>query len=387
MKDAAELGALLSLGSSGPFRADIVIADKAMSAAMAAALDAVSVQLRASAPDAAAAYGQWRTASLEGDARPDGTKEVRLAGMFGRPVIVVGEGAGAKAAGLFSSYWDKIATSPLMIVQAADAPSGDASAVSLKYLGGKPGSFEVLANADWIAAFDIGAVAANGRLPATLVLDVAASPSAARTPPVATVFLNDILLGARQLDGTGKAERITAPVPRYSLAARNVLRVSFTRQLASDRCRETPTAYPVSVLPSSHLLLDKVSPSDDFTGMVSRYAAGAHVIVPASYLADAEGTLPRVVRLAATVSAIENIRLDLLRLQMGSTGIESVTASLDAARQIGQQISASLDAQQEVERLLRRTMSGPLRDAMPEVVEHDDDDADTPVSGVPATSG
>jgi hypothetical protein len=95
-------------------------------------------------------------------------------------------------------------------------------------------------------------------------------------------------------------------------------------------------------------------------------------------------------RLAATVAAIENVRLDLLRLQMGSAGIESVTASLDAARYIGQQISDSLDAQQQVERLLLQ--------ATPDLAPHrsppsaadvvpDDDDADTPVSGVPATSG
>jgi hypothetical protein len=99
-------------------------------------------------------------------------------------------------------------------------------------------------------------------------------------------------------------------------------------------------------------------------------------------------------RLAATVAAIEGIRLDLLRLQMGSTGIESVTASLDAARQISQRIGESLEAQREVELLLRRT---PVTDALvtlaaPEQVDDDadddvDDDADTPVSGVPATSG
>ena len=92
-----------------------------------------------------------------------------------------------------------------------------------------------------------------------------------------------------------------------------------------------------------------------------------------------------VERLAATVAAIENIRLDLLRLQIGSTGIESVTASLDAARRIEQRIGESIDAQREVELLLRQSTSGPLRPSAPLVV--DDDDADTPVSGVPAARG
>ena len=300
IRDAAELGALLSLGSGGSFRADIVIADKAMTAAMGGAFDALRTQLQTVAPDSVAAYGEWRNRALDLASRAPAAREVRLATLFGRPVIVLAADAGAKAAGLFGAYWNKIAVSPVMVVQAADEPGGDTSAVSLKYLGGKPGSFDVLAHADWNATFDIGAVAADGRLPATLVIDLAAAPSAARTPPVVSIFLNDILLGAKQMDANGKRERITAPVPRYALNARNVLRVSFVRQLASDRCRETPEPYPVSVLPSSHMLLEKATPSDDFNGMVSRYATGAHVMVPASYLADSAATLPRVVRLAAT---------------------------------------------------------------------------------------
>jgi tRNA A-37 threonylcarbamoyl transferase component Bud32 len=58
-------------------------------------------------------------------------------------------------------------------------------------------------------------------------------------------------------------------------------------------------------------------------------------------------------RLATTVAALESIRLDLLRLQMGAAGIDSVTASLEAARSIGDQIAESLAAQAAVEALLR----------------------------------
>jgi hypothetical protein len=300
LKDAAEAGALLALGSTGPLHADIVIADKAMTAAMAAAYDALRAQMQTASPEAAEAFAQWRAAGLEPSARQAGAGEVRLANVLGRPAIVVAEGAGAQAAGLFSSYWNRVAISPLMGVQTAALPGGDASSVSLKYLGGAMGSFDVLAHSDWSANFDIGAVAANGRLPAKLVLDVAAAPSAARTPPVVSVFLNDILLGAKQLDAKGKLERITAPIPRYALSARNTLRLSFVRQMASDRCRETPEAYPVSILPSSHMTLEKSSPTDDFTGMVARYAGGANVMVPAAYLADATRTLPRVIRMAAS---------------------------------------------------------------------------------------
>ena len=87
-------------------------------------------------------------------------------------------------------------------------------------------------------------------------------------------------------------------------------------------------------------------------------------------------------RLAATVAALESIRLDLLRLQMGSAPVESVTATLDAARRIGDRIGDSIAAQIEVDRLLQdsriRTGVLPSREALGA-----DDDADTPVHGVP----
>jgi len=84
-------------------------------------------------------------------------------------------------------------------------------------------------------------------------------------------------------------------------------------------------------------------------------------------------------RLATTVAALESIRLDLLRLQMGAAGIESVTASLDAARTIGDRIAESLAAQAAVEALLRDPSASPGDDA--------DDQSDTPIAGVAAAGG
>ena len=86
--------------------------------------------------------------------------------------------------------------------------------------------------------------------------------------------------------------------------------------------------------------------------------------------------------LAATVAALENIRLDLLRLQMGSGGVESVTASLEAAQRVGDRINEAVAAREEVDRFLLDTTTTedqPYTDV--------DDDADTPVEGVPATRG
>ena len=296
----AELGALLSLGAASPLHADLVIADTALTAHVNAALDALRDELQGSAPAAVASFSAWRMADFTRLLRPMLPHQIELVSVAGSPVILIAADAGTQAAALFTSEWTRMAVSPLLVVQAADAPVTEASALSLKSLGGKPGSFDVLNHADWTTSFDIGAVALDGRVPGKLIVDVAAAPSAALTPVVVSLFLNDILLGAKQLEAKGERERISGDIPRYALSARNTLRVSFVRQLASDRCRETPEAYPVSVLPSSHVVLKKASPGDDFSGMALRYANGANVMVPAAYLADASHTLPRVIRLAAT---------------------------------------------------------------------------------------
>jgi hypothetical protein len=230
-----------------------------------------------------------------------GSKQIELGNMGNRPVIIVAQDAGAQAAGLFTKIWQEAAAGTDLTVNAVAMPHNpDSNAVSLQYLGAKPGSFDVLAHADWNATFDIGSVAADGKGPGTLVIDVAASPSAAHTPPVVSVFMNDVLLGAKEMEANGKRERIVAPVPRYSLQTRNVIRVSFTRQLASDRCRETPEPYPVSVLPSSHMLLDKIEPNSDFTGLMAKFASGGTLVLPNADLQNATATLPRVIRMASS---------------------------------------------------------------------------------------
>jgi septal ring factor EnvC (AmiA/AmiB activator) len=48
--------------------------------------------------------------------------------------------------------------------------------------------------------------------------------------------------------------------------------------------------------------------------------------------------------LAATVTALENIRLGLLRLQLGSAPVAQVTEALEAASRIGYEIDLALDA-------------------------------------------
>jgi Xaa-Pro aminopeptidase len=53
-------------------------------------------------------------------------------------------------------------------------------------------------------------------------------------------------------------------------------------------------------------------------------------------------------RLASTVAALENIRLGLLRLQLGSAPVAHVTEALEAASRIGREIDLALEAEDEI---------------------------------------
>ena len=57
-------------------------------------------------------------------------------------------------------------------------------------------------------------------------------------------------------------------------------------------------------------------------------------------------------RLASVVAALESVRLGLLRLQLGDGAVESITASLDAAKGLAADLGARADAAAEVRRVL-----------------------------------
>ncbi len=133
----------------------------------------------------------------------------------------------------------------------------------------------------------------------------------------------------------------------------------------------------------AHKLRDSISALDDQLAAFERGGGGMNEL-ERTELSD-ELRVQRDLageRLASTVGAIENIRLDLLRLQMGNASIQSVTESLESALSIGKQIELTMLAQSEIEALLRPPPMD--REALQ---DSEDDDSDTPVSGVPAARG
>ncbi|GLU34498.1 cellulose synthase [Trinickia caryophylli] len=300
LADAAQVGALIALAPRG-FAPDVIVADDAMRRATVQALDALRAQIAAVSSDAAAAFDSWRARSLAPIVNPLAPGEVRLARLPGQTAIVVGDPVSVEA---LSRAWRPIGAADRYVVHRLDeAPYAHGERVSLSALGGVPRTLDVLARAVWEASFDLAAVAAGGRLPGDVVLDVMAAPTPRGAGQIASVYFNDVLIASRMLAENGKPERITAHVPRYALAPVNALRVVFQRRLEGG-CEPRGQGYPVAVLPTSHLTLERVNADgDDFTGTIARLARQANVIVPQAYLDDAPAGLRRLARLASVAGA------------------------------------------------------------------------------------
>lgn len=304
LRDAAEVGALL-LARSGDFNADVTIADSELFGDIKTALEALAEQIAPLGSEATSAYADWRSRAF--DLAGNAADEVRLSTISNRKTIAVVPSAAGKAAELFQSLWKKLPMGTASVaLRTVDLPRAESNTMPLLQLSGGNGALDVLARADWIGTFDLGRFGPNGTLPSNIDVDVSAAPGASDTGPVASVFLNDYLLSARRLNENGEPERMSAAVPLYALAPRNVIRVTFQRQPSSNRCRETPQSFPAAILPSSRIQFNKVNPGNDFLGLVPAMASGASVIIPSRFLDDSLTSIPSVSRLAGAAGISPN---------------------------------------------------------------------------------
>ncbi|WP_191576652.1 cellulose biosynthesis cyclic di-GMP-binding regulatory protein BcsB [Achromobacter insolitus] len=309
LANPAEIGALLVMGAPA-VAGDVVIADAALSSKYKEALDALQAQL-ASDPDAADAFKAWRQQRMPLAGAGLASKEIRLVSLGRQAVIAIAADAGAQGAGVFDTAWRRILASRQVQVQTALPPqSMQDGGVRLSTLGGSSASFDVVARGDWNASFPLAAVTTDGRVPDELIMDVAAAPGASSTRPVASVFWNGILLGAKQLEADGRPERLTARVPGYALGVTNAVRVTFQRQPVSVDCNEIPQGYPVNVLPTSYVKPGKAQPDGTFVGLLPLMAGSPQVLIPDSYLADAPDNIKRVIGIAAA-SGVSATRAEL----------------------------------------------------------------------------
>ncbi|WP_174802997.1 cellulose biosynthesis cyclic di-GMP-binding regulatory protein BcsB [Martelella limonii] len=296
IEDAAEVGALLLLGGSIG-KADVAVAGSGLTQAIDAALKALSTEVTAADPDAQQAFEALAASrvSLTTPLAPGAVSVVRIGG---KPVIAVAPDGASEAAGMFSTIWRKSAVSGNMIVKSAQPPVIDGDTVPLTSLGNAGGNLDVVSRGDWSTTFDLGSDIPAGKVPTAFNLNVSAAPGATDTRPVASVFINGTLLGAKQLRADGTPENISVAVPAYTLQPRNTIVVRFQRQPASDHCREVPQGYPVSVLPGSSIRLGPAPKPDDFGTIAPSLAGDSTVVVAAGWLENAALTLPGLIDIA-----------------------------------------------------------------------------------------
>ncbi|MDR1968529.1 MAG: cellulose biosynthesis cyclic di-GMP-binding regulatory protein BcsB [Burkholderiaceae bacterium] len=300
--DKAEIGALLALGKRGPLGADVLIADAALTQALQAALDALGDQIKAADSAAFATFQSWRQKMFSaGTATPGDQLALRM--MAGNPVIAVGENAGPKVAGLLDSHWRPLAQGKALTVDDV-VPDPTDGTVLLTKLSAIAGSTDVVVRTDRNVNFSMGALSGNGALPKQVVLDLSVAPNAGGEPPIVAVFLNDLLLGAQPLVANGHPQRMVVDVPRYAVTMHNELRVTFLRQSSKPRCLDDLTPYPVSVMPTSHILLGSDSSTSDFLHVATRLAAGGTLLVPTEWQARSAQSLPQLVLLANAVGVV-----------------------------------------------------------------------------------
>ncbi|WP_345814213.1 cellulose biosynthesis cyclic di-GMP-binding regulatory protein BcsB [Paraburkholderia sp. PREW-6R] len=293
LANPAELGALIALSPRGVFGPDVVVADEPMRNAINAGVDALRAQVASADPQALHAFDAWRARAVTPLAAPLVRGEARVAHLGGRAMLVLGDNEGAA---VLARGWRPIDVSSRVVVHQIDpAARTQGDRIALADLGGEPRSIDVHDTASWEASFDLAAASGNGQLPSVVVLDLAASPTISNGAATATVYFNDVMIGAKLLNVDGRRQRLELQIPRYALARTNTLRVSFRRQ--PDAGCQTRQAYPVAVLPGSYLQLDRGTPDNDFVGMAARYASSATVIVPQSYLDDALHSVPRLATL------------------------------------------------------------------------------------------
>lgn len=313
----AELGALLTLGPDS-LLPDFIVADGKLLETMKDAMDALAREILTTGQANVEEIGDWldRSFPLANGKLDEG--EIRLTRQGGRPLIAVAVGSGGKAAELFGDFWRRALETRAVVPQVIASPLPDANQVTLGALGAVPGNLNVLARGDWTANFDLSNLTVDGRMPKEVAIDLVAAPGPAGSQPVVSLYLNDYLLGAMRLATEGKTEQLVATIPLYALAPRNLLRVTFQRQPVSDDCREEPQAFPVAVLPTSHFRFGKAHFGENFTGMFPRLARDAELLLPASYLQNALGTLPLVIRLAEA-TGLTPLHSTLRVAQVGDT--------------------------------------------------------------------
>lgn len=257
----------------------------------------------ASAPPGVALPGRagtrlWATgAVLVGEGAEAAT--VRL--VNGLPVLSLGGATPESLARLLDSPWRGLALANSLTggTEAAPAPAPP-TFLPFTALRGSLAPQET-ARAAWSLGFHIRDLPPGTQVEAVEVL-LRAAPDPAGAPGVATLLLNEVILGSTTLSAEGQG-RIALPVPDGALAAENRIEVVLQRATASG---------PAQLLPGSQLRLGPAGAPRNFLGLPAAFGAGVEVLVDApGGVLVAEALNPLLWVLRAVVPAAAPLRVTL----------------------------------------------------------------------------
>jgi cellulose synthase operon protein B len=205
-----------------------------------------------------------------------------LARIGGLPSLLVSDVTPAQASRLIGSP-ALAATRGLAAAAVGDSasPRLPSDRISFAELGLAPEPAEVFGRADIAVAIDTRMLPA-GTKPARLALDLMVAPDGDGEHAVASVFVNERLLGSLVAQ-TDAPTRFDLPLPDGLVGILANVRASVQRRSAQGDCRFEPQGYPAQILGTSSLVLGAAAGrAHDFSDLVPSFAGGLEVLLPAS---------------------------------------------------------------------------------------------------------
>ncbi|MGG5885802.1 hypothetical protein ACLF3G_01600 [Falsiroseomonas sp. HC035] len=193
--------------------------------------------------------------------------------MDGQPVLVLGGAEPDRAAGLLDSAWQDSAIGSTiqggLSAPADPVATARPATLALASLRGSTAP-QAQARANWTLEFSTRDLPA-GTWPEAIEAELRAAPDPAGGRAVASLLLNQTLLGTATLSAEGQG-RLAVPVPQGLVALENRLEVVVQRNAATG---------PAQMLPGSVLRLGVAPPARDFLALPPAFAAGVQVLVDA----------------------------------------------------------------------------------------------------------
>lgn len=293
LTDDAQFAAWVLLRMQSRPAPSVVVVDVAMAQALANGVGELEMQLEGSRAVVSHAVGAWLRDRLGVLMSGAHSSRIAVQSAGGGGVLVVGPDSSRAFGQLADPKWASLVRASGSFWEPQPEAAARGSELRFPELGMPVGPVMVADQQESVGVIDLGNDRLGGRVPREMVLDVVPSSDAKHAQLSVSLYLNDVLLGAKTARMDGDTYRLSALVPSLALRPRNVVRVVYRRFLGNAGCSAPPAA--VEVLPTSHVVLQSGKLGQSFTGVSLALRAGGQVYVPRSYLQDPLPTLPNLI--------------------------------------------------------------------------------------------